>query len=116
MNVEEDEDLLWIAREGLTAPLPEPWEAVETGDGEVFFRNKETHEATYVHPMDEEYRELYRQEKQRARKELVHGNVSESSEGEDVEVDVLKELNSEAGEEDGPENLEELFNEEKEVI
>ena len=35
MNSPEDDDLRWIAREGLKAPLPEHWKPCKTSDGEV---------------------------------------------------------------------------------
>eukprot|EP00826_Nyctotherus_ovalis_P058724 TRINITY_DN8098_c0_g1_i1.p2 TRINITY_DN8098_c0_g1~~TRINITY_DN8098_c0_g1_i1.p2 ORF type:complete len:145 (-),score=54.41 TRINITY_DN8098_c0_g1_i1:262-696(-) len=109
MNVEEDEDLLWIAREGLTASLPEPWESIENAEGELYFHNKETNEATYVHPMDEEYKALYRQEKERMGKGLGH---ELSDEGKLVCESVL----GYSEEEVEPENLEYLINVEKEIL
>ena len=35
MKSPEDDDLRWIAREGLKAPLPEHWKPCKTNDGEV---------------------------------------------------------------------------------
>jgi hypothetical protein len=35
MNLTEDPDLIWIAREGLKAPLPKDWKPCQTQEGEV---------------------------------------------------------------------------------
>ena len=39
MTSPEDDDLRWIAREGLKAPLPEHWKPCKTDDGEVYYFN-----------------------------------------------------------------------------
>jgi len=36
MNITTDISLLWIAKEGLKAPLPENWKAVATNDNDIF--------------------------------------------------------------------------------
>ena len=42
VKAEEDEDLLWIARKGLSASLPEDWKPCRTGDGQVYYFNFST--------------------------------------------------------------------------
>ncbi len=39
MNLEEDKDLLWIAKEGLKAPLPDGWKACQNEEGELYYFN-----------------------------------------------------------------------------
>lgn len=39
MTSPEDDDLYWIAREGLKAPLPEHWKPCKTNDGEIYYFN-----------------------------------------------------------------------------
>lgn len=51
-------DLLWIAREGLKAPLPKPWKACRTDPGgegqpeQVYYFNFDTGESIWEHPCD----------------------------------------------------------------
>lgn len=53
MDTVEDSDLLYIAREGLKAPLPDKWKPCKTGDTEeVYYFNFETGESTWDHPCD----------------------------------------------------------------
>ena len=35
MDLEKDQDLFWVAREGLMAPLPKNWKPCKTKDTEV---------------------------------------------------------------------------------
>eukprot|EP00039_Didymoeca_costata_P008127 m.108414 g.108414 ORF g.108414 m.108414 type:complete len:314 (+) comp13961_c0_seq1:348-1289(+) len=64
MKLPEDEDLLWIAREGLKAPLPPSWRpCVNTSTDEVYYFNFETEESTWEHPCDKQYREIYQENK-----------------------------------------------------
>lgn len=42
MNLEEDRDLLWVAVEAMTAPLPENWSEHNTRDGQPYYYNKRT--------------------------------------------------------------------------
>ena len=50
---------MWIAREGLKAPLPEHWKPCRTGGEEVYYFNFQTGESMWEHPCDEYYRKLY---------------------------------------------------------
>ena len=54
----DDDDLRWIAREGLKAPLPEHWKPCKTSDGEVYYFNFSTGESVWDHPCDEHYRKV----------------------------------------------------------
>ena len=63
MDPVEDADLIWIAKEGFMASVPEPWMQCENNDGETYFFNKKTNQATWSHPLDAHYKELYQKEK-----------------------------------------------------
>lgn len=64
IDVEEDADLLWIARDFLKAPMPAPWVPYEAeGPGEVFYFNPQTGESTWDHPCDAVFRQRYSSEK-----------------------------------------------------
>eukprot|EP00967_Tisochrysis_lutea_P108744 scaffold168638_cov27-Tisochrysis_lutea.AAC.6 len=63
MKRPEDDDLLWIASEGLKAPLPEHWKPCKTQDGEIYYFNFATGESVWSHPCDEYYQKTYEEEK-----------------------------------------------------
>lgn len=64
MNLDEDGELLWIAREGLMAPLPKPWKPCQSSANEIFYFNFETGESVWDHPVDEHFRTMYREAKE----------------------------------------------------
>ena len=65
LDEDEDTDLLWIAREGLKAVLPENWRACQMKEsGEIYYCNVVTGSSSWDHPCEVYYRHLYR--KQRA--------------------------------------------------
>eukprot|EP01062_Namystynia_karyoxenos_P056859 TRINITY_DN47789_c0_g1_i1.p1 TRINITY_DN47789_c0_g1~~TRINITY_DN47789_c0_g1_i1.p1 ORF type:complete len:514 (+),score=117.98 TRINITY_DN47789_c0_g1_i1:130-1542(+) len=61
-------DLMWIAEQGLTAPLPEGWSACRLQEEdrtdpscpEVYYYNDITGETMWDHPLDEQFREISR--------------------------------------------------------
>jgi len=55
MNVEEDTEYLWIAREGLKCKLPATWRACKTQQGDIFYFNFESQQSQWEHPRDEEW-------------------------------------------------------------
>ncbi|MAB74835.1 MAG: hypothetical protein CMO47_00025, partial [Verrucomicrobiales bacterium] len=54
----KEEHLMWIAREGVEAPVPPPWKAVQDSNGDVYYFNFSTGESIWDHPEDANYREL----------------------------------------------------------
>ena len=62
MDPDRDQELFWIAREGLKAPLPENWKPCQTGEHEIYYFNFATGESVWDHPCDEYYRNLYHEE------------------------------------------------------
>ena len=48
INIPGEEDLLWIARHGLKAPLPENWKPVKTVGSELYYFNFQTGASTWV--------------------------------------------------------------------
>lgn len=64
MDLEKEKDLLWIAREGLRAPLPEHWKPCKVpGTGDIYYFNFQTGDSVWEHPCDEYYKNLYATEK-----------------------------------------------------
>ncbi|CCD17596.1 unnamed protein product [Trypanosoma congolense IL3000] len=64
MNLPEDKPFLWIAREGLRAPLPEHWKACRSEKGELYYFNFKTGESIWDHPLDNHFKELLKNEKE----------------------------------------------------
>ena len=58
MDPEAEAELLWIAREGLKAPLPENWKPCRSPDGEIYYFNFTSGESVWEHPCDEYYRKV----------------------------------------------------------
>jgi len=87
MDIEEDKDLMWIARAGLKAPLPHPWKPCQTAeDGEIFYFNFETGESVWDHPCDDYHRQLYEREKAKKRgdqEDECEGSLSEGKDKKD---------------------------------
>ncbi|KAG5481571.1 hypothetical protein LSCM1_05595 [Leishmania martiniquensis] len=52
----KEPELMWIAKEGLRAALPDGWRACQTEDNEVYYFNFRTGESLWDHPMDEHYK------------------------------------------------------------
>eukprot|EP01052_Picozoa_sp_SAG31_P025224 SAG31_NODE_2199_length_6208_cov_3.935996_3_plen_390_part_00 len=60
MDPMEDTELLWIAQQALTAPLPPNWtEHTDPMSGDSYYHNEQTMETVWEHPCDEYFRNLY---------------------------------------------------------
>ncbi|KAL5020531.1 hypothetical protein ScPMuIL_003423 [Solemya velum] len=58
--------LLWLAREGLNARLPENWRACLDSDHNVFYQNVLTDECIWEHPCDESYKSMVEEERRKS--------------------------------------------------
>lgn len=58
-----DLEFLWLAAEGIFAPLPAGWAEYKMPDGQPYFYNIETRRSQWEHPMDAWYRALYLKQK-----------------------------------------------------
>eukprot|EP00756_Hemistasia_phaeocysticola_P011957 Hpha_TRINITY_DN15164_c4_g4::TRINITY_DN15164_c4_g4_i1::g.129305::m.129305 len=54
----DDSFLLWIAREGLVAPIPNDWMWSRSPNGEIYYIHAPTRHTQWEHPADARYREL----------------------------------------------------------
>jgi centrosomal protein CEP164 len=65
MNLDEDQDLLWIAKAGLTTTLPQQWRPclASPESDEVFYFNFVTGESIWEHPCDSMHQKMYLKEK-----------------------------------------------------
>ncbi len=64
MSLPMDNDLLYIAKEGLKAPLPDPWKPCKTSTNDIYYFNFESGESIWEHPCDKYYKEQYLKAKQ----------------------------------------------------
>ena len=85
IDVEKEKDLLWIAREGVVAPVPGPWKACTENGDDVFYFNFETGESIWDHPSDEQYRQLL-QEKRKEKAEKASSS-SEPTKDDTIPVE-----------------------------
>ncbi|XP_015257389.1 PREDICTED: centrosomal protein of 164 kDa [Cyprinodon variegatus] len=67
IDPENEPELLWLAREGVSAPLPPEWKPCQDTTGEIYYFNFSTGQSTWEHPCDEHYRQLVIQERKNAR-------------------------------------------------
>lgn len=66
MDLKNDQDLFWVAKEGLMAPLPKNWKPCKTKDTEdIYYFNFSTGDSTWDHPCDGYYKRLYDEEKKK---------------------------------------------------
>merc|ERR1719487_2542940 len=100
MNLDEDMELLWIARDGLKAPLPPEWKPCQSGSGDIFYFNFQTGESVWDHPCDDHYRRIYRHAKAKldapVRVVSISGDLTKPSDDQDcLQVRCTGSLNGE---------------------
>ncbi|KAJ8280227.1 hypothetical protein GJAV_G00052070 [Gymnothorax javanicus] len=66
IDPEKEPELMWLAREGIVAPLPAEWKPCQDVTGDVYYFNFSSGQSTWDHPCDEQYRRLVIQERERA--------------------------------------------------
>lgn len=74
MDLQDDKDLFYIAKEGLKAPLPNPWKPCKSPGGNIYYFNFSSQELQKEHPCDNYYKDYYVREKgnkRRKKEELV---------------------------------------------
>ncbi|XP_005104228.2 centrosomal protein of 164 kDa [Aplysia californica] len=63
IDVNKEQHLLWVAREGINAPLPEHWRPCQTPTGDVYYFNFASGESIWDHPCDEFYKNMVSEER-----------------------------------------------------
>jgi centrosomal protein CEP164 len=71
LELPKDLDFLWIAKEGLKAPLPQGWKPYHDDSDDLFFVNPSTGVIQSEHPLDEFYRNKFLNQKNKYGK-LTH--------------------------------------------
>uniref|UniRef100_G3UFI2 Centrosomal protein of 164 kDa n=1 Tax=Loxodonta africana TaxID=9785 RepID=G3UFI2_LOXAF len=69
----KEPELMWLAREGIVAPLPMEWKPCQDITGDIYYFNFANGQSMWDHPCDEHYRNLVIQE----RGKLSTGALSE---------------------------------------
>ena len=64
MDMQEDRELFYIAKEGLKAPLPDQWKPCRSPGGNIYYFNFESRQLQKDHPCDDYYKRYYATEKQ----------------------------------------------------
>ncbi|KAK7107171.1 centrosomal protein of 164 kDa-like isoform X2 [Littorina saxatilis] len=65
IDPQKEPNLLWIAREGISAPLPEHWKPCQDPNGHIYYFNFATGESIWDHPCDEFYRKMVAEERKK---------------------------------------------------
>ena len=80
MEFPEDDEFLYIAKEGLKAPLPEPWKPCQTKTGDIYFFNFDTGESVWEHPCDTYYKDLFIEAKNKKKTVIKRPPLQETKE------------------------------------
>lgn len=59
MDLEKDQDLIYLAKECLTSPIPKTWKPVVNSKGESYYVNLNNKKAYVDHPVDMHYQRLF---------------------------------------------------------
>ncbi|XP_064595665.1 LOW QUALITY PROTEIN: centrosomal protein of 164 kDa-like [Liolophura sinensis] len=65
IDAAKEQSLLWIAREGINAPLPEHWKPCQDPNGDIYYFNFATGDSIWDHPCDEFYRKMVQEERKK---------------------------------------------------
>eukprot|EP00826_Nyctotherus_ovalis_P016547 TRINITY_DN14792_c0_g1_i3.p1 TRINITY_DN14792_c0_g1~~TRINITY_DN14792_c0_g1_i3.p1 ORF type:complete len:186 (-),score=53.31 TRINITY_DN14792_c0_g1_i3:696-1253(-) len=95
MDLAADAELMWIAKEGLLATVPDPWTQREDENNEIYFLNKKTNESMWKHPLDDYYRKMYQQEKAKRNQEKNQSAKAETDKDNDDGEESYEESESE---------------------
>ncbi|NXL61731.1 CE164 protein, partial [Chordeiles acutipennis] len=83
IDPEMEPELMWLAREALTAPLPPEWKTCQDEvSGSLYYFNFGNGESTWDHPCDDHYKELVVRERQKL---LAHGSLKKKEKKKDKE-------------------------------
>ncbi|XP_060561428.1 centrosomal protein of 164 kDa-like [Ruditapes philippinarum] len=68
--------LLWIAREGINAPLPENWKPCQDPNGDIYYFNFASGESIWDHPCDEFYKKMVTEERRKVNLSQKQGGMA----------------------------------------
>ena len=98
IDPEKEPDLLWIAREGINAPLPSHWKPCQDTTGDIYYFNFETGDSIWDHPCDQFYQTMVAEERQKKQlKALSSGNAASTSKKKDKDSKSSKKKKKQKG-------------------
>ena len=68
MDMQQDRDLFYIAKEGLKAPLPDQWKPCRSPGGNIYYFNFDTKQLQKDHHCDDYYKRYYHTQKSQVRR------------------------------------------------
>lgn len=68
LEPDDDPGMMWIAREGIKAPLPQHWKPCQDINGDIYYFNFESGESIWDHPCDEFYKAMVLEERKKKSK------------------------------------------------
>ena len=78
IDPETEEDILWIARRCMNAPLPKGWKEFTDDQGQSYFHHEAKQETSWDHPLDSHFKQLVKDTRERM---AAGGGAGEDSEG-----------------------------------
>lgn len=69
LDPDSEKNLIWIAKEGINAPLPPHWKPCQDVSGDIYYFNFETGDSIWDHPCDEYYRGIVARERAKLKTE-----------------------------------------------
>lgn len=85
IETDVENDLLWIAREGINAPLPSNWKPCQDTNGDIYYFNFENGDSIWDHPCDEFYRSMVAEERQKKKFKGLNENSNNNGKKKDKE-------------------------------
>jgi hypothetical protein len=58
IDINIDDDLVWIVREAFSSPVPTGWNVCHDPEGRAYYYDADAEETTWLHPRDKVYREV----------------------------------------------------------
>ncbi|KAH9494994.1 hypothetical protein Btru_018355 [Bulinus truncatus] len=83
IEVDTEQHLLWIAREGFNAQLPENWKPCQTPTGDIYYFNFSTGASIWDHPCDDFYKNMVIEERLKGLSGKINGNRKKAKGKED---------------------------------
>ncbi|KAF8563797.1 hypothetical protein P879_10631 [Paragonimus westermani] len=61
IDLNREPELIWLAKEGISAPIPKGWQVLQDENNQIFYYNSASGQSLWEHPLDEFYRNQVRQ-------------------------------------------------------
>ncbi|CAL8069361.1 unnamed protein product [Calicophoron daubneyi] len=85
INPSKEPELIPIAKEGISAPLPQDWQVLQDENNQIFYHNTVSGQSLWEHPLDEFYRQRVAEarllKENAASAKLIHEPSKASSDG-----------------------------------